>query len=57
MENVVTMIGSLGFPIVCCIALAWYVKSEIAALRDVVSKNTEVMHEMLEHFKSEHYNT
>lgn len=53
-SNVVQLISSLGFPIVACIALAWYVKystdqnnKEVAEMRkehrDEINKVTEAL--------------
>ena len=54
MENVVQMIGSLGFPIVACLAMGWYVKyttdqntKEVSELRkehqEEINKVTEAL--------------
>lgn len=48
--NIGTLIGSLGFPIVMCIIMAWYIKDqgekhmqETKALSDVINQNTIVL--------------
>ena len=48
--NIGTLIGSLGFPIVMCIIMAWYIKdqgekhmAETKALSDVINQNTIVL--------------
>lgn len=50
MTNIGTLIGSLGFPIVMCIIMAWYIKDqgekhmqETKALSDVINQNTIVL--------------
>ena len=50
MTNIGTLIGSLGFPIVMCIIMAWYIKdqgekhiAETKALSDVINQNTIVL--------------
>ena len=48
--NIATLIGSLGFPIVMCIIMAWYIKdqgekhlAETKALSEVINQNTVVL--------------
>lgn len=49
-QQVMTFIGSVGFPIVACLGLGWYIKyqadqhrDETKALTDVISHNTIVL--------------
>ena len=49
-----TLIGSLGFPIVSCIALFWYMtkieaqhKEEIKKLSEAINNNTNVMTQLI----------
>lgn len=49
----VQVISNLGFPIVCCIAMGWYVKymtdkhqAEIDGLKETIDSNTQVITEM-----------
>lgn len=56
------LISSLGFPIACCIGMAWYVNKKdkearadreesnktINSLRDAITNNTIVMHQIIE---------
>lgn len=53
-NTIVTLVGSLGFPIVCCFALFWFItkltsqhKEEIEKLREAIDNNTKVMTEVL----------
>lgn len=48
-------VTTLGFPIVACIALFWYVnkqnenhKEEISTLRETLQDNTNILHELKE---------
>ena len=50
-SQLVQLISSVGFPIVMCGILAYYVKyvedkhdAEISGLRDVINANTEILH-------------
>lgn len=40
-ESVLQAITTVGFPIVCCIAMAWYVKYSTDQSRDEVAKLNE----------------
>lgn len=49
-ELIASLIGSLGFPIICCGALFWYVtmhtdkqNKEIGELKTIIERNTEVL--------------
>ena len=53
MDEWVSLISTVGFPIAMCILLFWYMKTEVAQLRDVISQNTETMKQILEHFRNE----
>lgn len=47
MEEITTFINSCGFPIACCCAMFWYMKTEVGALRDVMEKNTIVLEKIM----------
>ena len=47
MSNVVQLISTVGFPIVCCIAMGWYVKYTTDKNREQIdSMNTQHKAEM-----------
>lgn len=55
MDAVVQLIQTVGFPIVCCIALFWKIndqdkqhKEEMDKLSEVVNKNTEAIHHLID---------
>lgn len=57
-ELIINAISTLGFPIVVCAALFWYVnkqnenhKEEITALRTTIQENTTILHELKELIK------
>lgn len=55
---VVTAISAVGFPIVCAIAMAWYVKYTTDKHREEITKlNTEHKQEMTEITKAINNNT
>lgn len=54
--SITQLIGSLGFPIVCCGALFWYMikekdahKTEMEELRKSVEANTQAINKLCEH--------
>lgn len=63
MDAITTFITSVGFPIACCVALAWYVKyvtdkheKEIAHLNDSIDGNTKVIAELITYLKGREKN-
>lgn len=58
-NTIVQLIGSLGFPIVCCIALFWRMiksdenhKTEIDKLTDALNNNTLVLQQLSDLLRS-----
>lgn len=54
--NITQIIGTLGFPIVCCGALFWYMiqekdahKAEMAEIRKSVDANTQAINNLCTH--------
>lgn len=54
-EAITSLISTLGFPIVVCIALFWYVnkqteshKEEINGLRETINENTNILTQLKE---------
>lgn len=57
-DIIMNAISTLGFPIVVCAALFWYInkqneshKDEITALRGTIEENTNIIHEVKELIK------
>ena len=53
-QLITTLIGSLGFPIVCCIGLFWYLtktanqhKEEMDKMSEAINNNTNVMNQLI----------
>ena len=53
-QTVTSLIGSLGFPIMCCIALFWYMtksqaqhKEEMDKMSEAINNNTNVMNQLI----------
>lgn len=65
-QLITSLIGSLGFPIVCCIALFWYLtktakqhKEEMDRMSEAINNNTNVMNQLILKLegKEYHYDT
>lgn len=46
-ENVIALIGSVGFPIVACIAMAWFYMTQFKDFTDLVVKNNILTEELI----------
>lgn len=60
LSDVTTLISSLGFPIVVCVCLAWYIvnrdkqhSEEVSKLTDAVNNNTLVMQKLIDKLDTE----
>ena len=47
------LIDTLGFPIVCCGVLFYFVNSTLKELRDIISKNTVAITTLIEKLDTE----
>ena len=46
-NTIVTLVGSLGFPIVACIALFWMMNTTMKEFKETVAENTNAMTELV----------
>ena len=44
---IITLIGSLGFPIVACIGLFWMINTTMKEFKETVAENTKAMTELV----------
>ena len=44
---IVTLVGSLGFPIVSCIGLFWMMNTTMKEFKETVAENTKAMTELV----------
>lgn len=51
-NTIVTLVGSLGFPIVACIGLFWMINTTMKEFKETVSENTKAMTELVTTVKS-----
>ena len=42
----IPLIGSLGFPIVACIYMAWFTNATIKSFKEAMDKNTDALQEI-----------
>lgn len=47
-NTVVSLIGSVGFPIVACCAMAWFIATSFKDFRELVLKNNMLVSELIE---------
>ena len=52
-STVASYIGTLGFPIVCCGVLFYFVNSTLKELRDIILKNTVAITTLIEKLDKE----
>ena len=50
---IISLVGTLGFPIVMCGLLFWYMVKEQRETRQVIEGNTKILVRLLEHFHIE----
>lgn len=47
-ENVVSLISSVGFPIVCCIFLWQYVNTTMKDFTEIMNQNTRMIEKLID---------
>lgn len=52
-NDVVSVIGSVGFPIVACCAMAWFIATTFRNFNDLVTKNNALMEELISLLRKE----
>ena len=51
-NTIVTLVGSLGFPIAACIGMFWMINSTMKDFKETIAENTKVMTELVAIVKS-----
>lgn len=51
MNEFVAAVSSIGFPIVACFGLAWYINKQIENFRKTIENNTNVITALLSYLK------
>lgn len=52
-SDVVSMIGSVGFPIVACCAMAWFIATTFRNFNDLMTKNNVLTEELISLLRKE----
>lgn len=52
-NTVVALIGSVGFPIVACCSMAWFVNNTVENFRESIEKNNSLMDELIALLRSD----
>lgn len=47
MSSIVTLVGSVGFPIVACCAMAWFIATTFRGFNDLMTKNNVLTEELI----------
>lgn len=47
MNEIVTIISTVGFPIAMCLGMAWFIVKQLQQLKDVVNNNTNVINMLI----------
>ena len=51
-SSIVTVVGSVGFPIVACCGMAWFIATAFSDFNDLMTKNTVLTEELIALFKN-----
>lgn len=47
MSAIATLVGSVGFPIVACCGMAWFIATTFRGFNDLMTKNNELAEELI----------
>lgn len=47
LSDIGTLIGSIGFPIVACCGMGWYINNTMQKFTDTMQKNTTALEKLL----------
>ena len=53
MNSVVTLVGSVGFPIVACCAMAWFIATTFNDFNDLMTRNNVLTEELIALLKND----
>lgn len=51
--DITQLVTAVGFPIVACVALFWYINTTQKEMLDALDNNTNVIAQVLEHLRRE----
>lgn len=47
MSSIVTLVGSVGFPIVACCGMAWFIATTFRDFNDLITRNNVLTEELI----------
>lgn len=47
MSSIATLVGSVGFPIVACCAMAWFIATTFRDFNNLMTKNNDLTEELI----------
>ena len=47
LSDIVTIIGSVGFPIVACCGMGWYINNTMQKFTEIMKKNTTALEKLV----------
>ena len=53
MSSIATLVGSVGFPIVACCGMAWFIATTFRNFNDLVTKNNVLTEELISLLRKE----
>lgn len=53
MSSIATLVGSVGFPIVACCGMAWFIATTFRDFNNLMTKNNVLTEELIDLFKSD----
>ena len=53
-NDIVSLIGSVGFPVVACVAMAWFYATQFKDFQSMVQKNNLLTEELLAMLREKH---
>lgn len=52
-DSIVTVVGSVGFPIVACFGMAWFIATTFSDFNDLMTKNNVLTEELIAMLKND----
>ena len=47
LTNLTTLISSVGFPIVCCVFMAWYINNTMKDFTEIMNRNNTLLEKLI----------
>lgn len=53
LNTIVNLVGSVGFPIVCCIVMFKIYREDLEKMREAINNNTQVIQSLIDKLKGD----